>query len=86
MQSKKMSRFDPAGFLSQAGLGRKIMNVQKKGTIFTQGDRANSVFYIQKGRVRLTVVSARGKEATLALLGPEIFSARSALPACNHLA
>ena len=56
-------------FLAQNGLGRRIIALKKKSTIFTQGDAANSVFYIQKGKIRLTVVSKRGKEATIALLG-----------------
>lgn len=56
-------------FLAQNGLGRTLVDVKKNGTVFSQGDVADSVFYVQKGRVRLTVVSKRGKEATIALLG-----------------
>lgn len=56
-------------FLAQRGLGRRIIDLKKNGTIFSQGDAADSVFYVQKGKVRLTVVSKRGKEATIALLG-----------------
>lgn len=55
------------------GLGRKIIDFKKHQTIFSQGDDANAVFYIQKGRVRLTVISKRGKEATIALLGSRDF-------------
>ena len=55
------------------GLGRKIIDFRKHQTIFSQGDDANAVFYIQKGRVRLTVISKRGKEATIALLGSRDF-------------
>lgn len=69
MQLPKITRFDPEAFLSQSGIGRRMLDVEKKQAIFSQGDRADAVFYIQKGRVKLTVVSARGKEATLALLG-----------------
>jgi CRP/FNR family transcriptional regulator, cyclic AMP receptor protein len=61
--------FDVEAFLAQSGLGRKVLDLKKNGAIFSQGDPANSVFYVQKGKVRLTVVSKRGKEATIALLG-----------------
>lgn len=50
-----------------------MIEIEKKHSIFSQGDRADAVFYIQKGRVKLTVVSGRGKEATLAMLGPGDF-------------
>ena len=58
----------PEAILARSGLGRKIIDVQKEQSIFSQGDAANAVFYIQKGRVRLTVFSKSGKEATIALL------------------
>jgi CRP/FNR family transcriptional regulator, cyclic AMP receptor protein len=61
--------FDVEAFLAQSGLGRKLIVLKKRGTLFSQGDAASSVFYIQKGRVKLTVVSKRGKEAVIALLG-----------------
>jgi CRP/FNR family cyclic AMP-dependent transcriptional regulator len=61
--------FDPESFLATAGVGRTLMNVEKKHLLFTQGDPADAIFYIQKGKVKLTVVSKRGKEATIALLG-----------------
>lgn len=60
--------FDVEAFLAQSGLGRTIIDVKRNGTVFSQGDVANSVFYVQKGKVKLTVVSKRGKEATIALL------------------
>ncbi len=59
----------PEAFLAKSGLGRKIVNTEKKQSIFSQGDAANAVFYIQKGKVKLTVFSKRGKEATIAMLG-----------------
>ncbi len=77
--------FDPTGFLAEAGIGRKIVEFRNKQTIFSQGDAADSVFYIQKGRVRLSVLSARGKEATLALLNPGEFLGEDAIPAPNTL-
>ena len=60
--------FDSAAFLAKAGLGRKIVQVKAKSNFFTQGNDADAVFYLQKGRAKLTVVSERGKEATITLL------------------
>ncbi|MGA3071471.1 MAG: Crp/Fnr family transcriptional regulator [Terracidiphilus sp.] len=60
--------FDCAAFLANAGLGRKTVELQPKETFFSQGDPANTVFYLQKGRAKLTVVSQNGKEATITLL------------------
>ena len=68
MPAKKQRDFDPKQFLAIIGAGRKVVAFPKKQTIFTQGDAADAVFYIQKGRVRLTVVSQIGKEATLGIL------------------
>jgi CRP/FNR family transcriptional regulator, cyclic AMP receptor protein len=65
--------FDPNKFLATIGEGRKVMAIPKKQTIFTQGDGADAVFYIQEGSVRLTVVSKIGKEATIGILGPGDF-------------
>jgi CRP/FNR family cyclic AMP-dependent transcriptional regulator len=60
-------------FLAHAGIGRAVQHYRPKQAIFSQGDRADAVFYIQEGRVRLSVMSKRGKEATIALLGPGDF-------------
>jgi len=60
--------FNPDTFLATIGNGRKIVSVPKKKTIFSQGDAADAVFYIQKGKVRLAVVSKTGKEATIAIV------------------
>jgi CRP-like cAMP-binding protein len=65
--ANKRRDFDPKEFLSTIGEGRKVVAVRKKQTIFTQGDVADAVFYIQEGKVRLTVVSKIGKEATLGI-------------------
>jgi CRP-like cAMP-binding protein len=73
MISEKLRQFRPEAFLSQTGLGRTIANVKKKERIFSQGDTADAVFFIQKGRVRVSVVSGQGKEATISLLGPGNF-------------
>ena len=61
-------RFDPTVFLAQAGVGRKIVHLKSKEPFFSQGDPADSIFYIQSGRAKLTVISKSGKEATIALL------------------
>jgi len=66
--AKKRSEFDPKTFLSTIDGGRKIAAFSKKQTIFVQGDPSDAVFYIQKGKVRLTVVSKSGKEATIGIL------------------
>jgi CRP/FNR family transcriptional regulator, cyclic AMP receptor protein len=60
--------FDPKQFLATIGQGRKVADFPKKQTIFTQGDAADAVFFIQQGKVRLTVVSEIGKETTLGIL------------------
>ena len=68
-KSIKMNRdFDPKQFLATIGEGRKVVVTPRKQTIYTQGDVADSVFYIQEGKVGLTVVSKIGKEATLGIL------------------
>jgi CRP-like cAMP-binding protein len=66
--AKTGRQFDPKSFLATIGTGRKVVAYAKKAPIFTQGDAADSVFYIQEGKVRLTVVSKAGKEATLGIL------------------
>jgi CRP/FNR family cyclic AMP-dependent transcriptional regulator len=65
---KKLSTFDPKTFLSTINGGRKIEAVPKKQTIFAQGDSGDAVFYIKEGKVKLTVVSKIGKEATIGIL------------------
>jgi CRP/FNR family transcriptional regulator, cyclic AMP receptor protein len=66
---KKKRLFDPNAFLATMGEGRKPVLFPKKQTIFAQGDPSDAVFYIQEGRVRLTVLSSSGKEATIGILG-----------------
>ena len=68
MPAKESHDFDPKKFLATMGEGREVVAFAEKQTIFTQGDAADAVFYIQKGKVRLTVVSQIGKEATLGIL------------------
>jgi CRP-like cAMP-binding protein len=66
--AKRLRKFDPKIFLSTVDGGRKIAAFSKKQTIFVQGDPSDAVFYIQKGKVRLTVVSKAGKEAIIGIL------------------
>ena len=66
--AKKLSKFDPKTFLSTINGGRKIEAFSKKQTIFAQGDSSEAVFFIREGKVRLTVVSKIGKEATIGVL------------------
>jgi hypothetical protein len=66
---KKKRDFDPEEFLAKAGIGRKIIQLKNKDRAFSQGDPGDSIFYIQNGRIRLSVTSKSGKEATVALLG-----------------
>jgi CRP-like cAMP-binding protein len=65
--------FDPAVFLATAGLGRGIAAYSKKQIVFAQGDDADAVFYIKKGKIKVAVLSPEGKEAVVALLGPDEF-------------
>jgi len=73
MAKTKKSTFDPAVFLANTGLGRRIVSMKAKQAFFTQGGVADCVFYLQSGRAKLTVVSAVGKEATITLLAPGEF-------------
>jgi CRP-like cAMP-binding protein len=68
MTEMRQERFDPAVFLAQAGLGRRIVQLKAKQAFFSQGDPADCVYYLQSGRAKLTVISSAGKEATIALL------------------
>jgi CRP/FNR family cyclic AMP-dependent transcriptional regulator len=77
--AKKRSEFDPKIFLSTIDGDRKMAALSKKHTIFVQGDPSDAVFYIQKGKVRLTVVSKSGKEATIGILNEGDFLGEGAL-------
>jgi CRP/FNR family cyclic AMP-dependent transcriptional regulator len=78
-------RFDVAAFLASAGLGRRIIQLAPKEAFFSQGDPADSVFYLQKGRAKVTVVSPAGKEATITLLSAGDFVGEEALAAIAGL-
>jgi CRP/FNR family transcriptional regulator, cyclic AMP receptor protein len=78
-RAKKAREFDPHTFLATIGDGRKFLAVPKNDMVFTQGHRADAVFYIQSGQVRLTVVSQTGKEATIGILKEGDFFGEGAL-------
>ena len=79
MADVEQRRFDAAAFLAGAGLGRRIFQLAPKDTFFSQGDPADSVFYLQNGRAKVTVVSATGKEATITLLSAGDFVGEESL-------
>jgi len=66
--TEPLSTFDVNDFLSKAGVGKTILRFPKSATIFSQGDDCDAVYYIQQGTIKLTLVSEKGKEATIALL------------------
>jgi CRP/FNR family cyclic AMP-dependent transcriptional regulator len=76
---KKRLCFDPKSFLSKVGAGRTITDYHKNQTIFSQGDPADAVFYVKKGKVKLTVVSKQGKEAVVGILGQGDFFGEACL-------
>jgi CRP-like cAMP-binding protein len=73
------NKFDSAAFLAKAGLGRRIVELKPKETFFSQGDPADTVFFLQRGRAKLTVVSQNGKEATITLLSDGDFVGEESL-------
>src|SRR6266581_8483547 len=77
--NRRNREFDPNTFLAMIGDARKMLAVPRKQTIFTQGDEADAVFYIQKGKVRLTVVSKTSKEATIGILSEGNFFGEGSL-------
>ncbi len=72
-KSKPKPKFDPQLFLAETGEGRTLANYRKNCPIFAQGEPADFIFYIHKGKIKLSVVSSQGKEAVIALLGPSEF-------------
>ncbi len=77
----KLVRFDPQVFLDTVGVGRFIGKYQAGETVFLQGDPADAVFYIQKGKVQITVLSKQGKEGVIAVLGAGEFFGEGCLAA-----
>jgi CRP-like cAMP-binding protein len=73
MAPKRRPSFDPKSFLAKVGEGRSIDRFGKDQIVFSQGDPADAVFYIQKGKAKVTVVSEQGKEAVVAMFGTNEF-------------
>lgn len=76
---KKQFTFDPKEFLSHIGAGRTNADYRANDVVFAQGDAADAVFYLQKGKAKITVTSENGKEAVLAILGPDDFFGESCM-------
>jgi CRP-like cAMP-binding protein len=79
MTWKPTTPFNPKTFLTKVGSGKTIFKFEKNAIIFSQGDAADAVFYIQNGKVKLTVVSQQGKEAVVAILEPASFFGEACL-------
>lgn len=78
-KSKAKKPFDPKVFLSKANGGRTISTYKKNQVVFAQGDPADSVFYVLDGKAKITVISEQGKEAVVAILGPDEFCGEGCL-------
>jgi CRP/FNR family cyclic AMP-dependent transcriptional regulator len=85
MNERGTAAFDPVAFLTNAGLGRKIVQVEAKGIFFSQGNPADSIFYLQTGRAKLTVISKAGKEATITLADAGDFLGEESLASVGGL-
>jgi CRP/FNR family cyclic AMP-dependent transcriptional regulator len=85
MSNPTSNGFDVQSFLETAGIGRKVVKLKAKRGIFSQGNPADSVFYLQKGRAKLTVISNAGKEATITLLGAGDFIGEEAITSVQGL-
>jgi len=79
MAKKRRPSFDPKSFLAKVGEGRSIGKYRKDQMVFSQGEPADAVFYIQRGKAKVTVVSEQGKEAVVAILGPNEFFGEACL-------
>ncbi len=73
MAKKRKTSFEPKAFLATVGKGKTVSKYRKNQTIFSQGQVADAVFYVQEGKIKLTVTSEQGKEAVVAILGPGHF-------------
>ena len=85
MTETRDTAFDAATFLARAGLGRRIIQLKPKRAFFSQGGPADSIFYLQQGRAKLTVVSTKGKEATITLLSAGDFVGEESLATVGGL-
>jgi CRP-like cAMP-binding protein len=73
MRKARKASFDTKAFLAKVGEGKTVAKYQKDQTVFSQGDVADAVFYLQEGKLKVTVLSEQGKEAVIAILGPGDF-------------
>jgi CRP/FNR family transcriptional regulator, cyclic AMP receptor protein len=73
MEPSALAPFDPKVFLGKVGKGRTLVPYKKDQVVFSQGDAADSLYFVQKGKIKISVVSARGKEAVIAILGTGAF-------------
>jgi CRP-like cAMP-binding protein len=73
VKNRGKASFDPKTFLAKVGEGKTIIKYRKDEIVFSQGEIADAVFYIQKGKIKLSVVSEQGKEAVVAILAPGQF-------------
>jgi CRP/FNR family transcriptional regulator, cyclic AMP receptor protein len=73
VKKRKRAAFNSKIFLAKVGDGKTISKCHKNEVVFSQGHEADAVYYIQKGKIKLTVVSERGKEAVVGILGPDHF-------------
>src|ERR1700704_361019 len=73
LPAKKIAAFDAQAFLDSAGVSRRVKTLKRSELVYSQGDAAKSVMYLQEGGVQLSVVSESGKEAVVAILGPGDF-------------
>ncbi len=85
MNDKNYSTFDPIAYFAHNGLGRRTIDVKANQAFFTQGDPADSVYYLQSGRAKLTVVSHQGKEATITFLSVGDFVGEESLAMVHGL-
>ena len=85
MFERTRTTFDAPDFLAHAGLGRRVVLLRPGQSIFSQGDRADSIFYLQKGRAKITIVSQTGKEATITLLTAGDFIGEESLASIGAL-
>jgi CRP/FNR family transcriptional regulator, cyclic AMP receptor protein len=79
VKKRAKASFNPTKFLAKVGEGKTISKYRKDQIVFSQGEVADSVFYIQQGKVKLTVVSEQGKEVVVAILGPGQFFGEACL-------
>ena len=77
VKNSRKAVFDPKIFLAKVGDGKAISKYHKDQVVFSQGDIADAVFYLQKGKIKLTVVSERGKEAVVGILEPSLAGERA---------